>query len=158
MADSAVAAGAVTLEQDVSLWHGAVLRGDNASITVGEGSNIQDNATVHVSPGFPTRIGRFVSVGHGAIVHGCTVEDRCIIGMGAILLNGCVIGEDCLVAAGALVPQGRVIPPRSLVIGSPAKVVRSLSQEELEHNLASAREYMALARQELPQAGEEGRP
>ncbi len=153
LAGNATVSGDVTLEKNVSIWYGAVLRGDNASITVGEGSNIQDNVIVHEDPEHPVHIGKYVTVGHGAIVHGCTIEDECIIGMGAILLNGCVIGKDSLVAAGALVPQGKIIPPGSLVIGSPAKVSRPLTGEESARHMDSAEEYMALSREELPLAG-----
>lgn len=152
-AASATAIGDVTVAPRAALWYGAVLRGDNASITVGEGTNVQDNAVIHVSPGCPTSIGKHVSVGHGAIVHGCTIEDECIIGMGAILLNHCVIGKGCLVAAGALVTQGKVIPPYSLVVGSPAKVVRPLTDEERSSGMESAREYLELAEAGLPLAG-----
>lgn len=152
-AETATAVGDVTLEGDVNLWHGAVLRGDHASIRVGRGSNIQDNAVIHVDDSHPTAIGCHVTVGHGAIVHGCTVEDEVIVGMGAILLNGCVIGKGSLVAAGALVTQNKLIPPGSLVVGSPAKVLRPLTPEELAGGMDSARDYMALAEEELPLAG-----
>lgn len=155
MAENATVVGDVTVAENVGLWYGAVLRGDLAPITVGAGSNIQDNAVVHVDIQCPTHIGKNVTVGHGAIVHGCTVEDTCIIGMGAILLNGCVIGQGSLVAAGALVTQGKVIPPGSLVMGSPARVVRSLTEEEAGHNMASALEYMAQAKEQLPLIGKE---
>lgn len=152
-AESAIAAGDVELAEGAALWHGAVLRGDHDAIRVGERSNIQDNAVVHMDTGHPVRIGADVTVGHGAIVHGCTIGDACIIGMGAVLMNGCVIGEGSLVAAGALVTQGKVIPPRSLVVGSPAKVLRALTDEEYAGNLASAEEYRLLAEQSLPLAG-----
>lgn len=152
MAENATAIGDVAAEENVSLWYGAVLRADQAPIVVGQGSNVQDNAVVHVSPGFPVTIGKNVTVGHGAIVHGATVEDECIIGMGAILLNGCVIGKGSLVAAGALVTQGKIIPPGSLVMGSPAKVARELTAEELAGGLASAKTYLELAQGQLPPA------
>ena len=150
MASNATAVGDVTVAEGASLWYGAVLRADQAPITVGYGSNIQDNAVVHVSHGFPATIGQNVTVGHGAIVHGATVEDECIIGMGAILLNGCVIGKGCLVAAGALVTQGKIIPPGCLVIGSPAKVIRELTTEELAGGMASAKTNLELAQRQLP--------
>ncbi len=155
-AENVTAVGDVTAQADVSLWYGAVLRADQAPITVGEGSNIQDNAVIHVSPGHPVVIGKNVTVGHGAIVHGATVEDECIIGMGAILLNGCVIGKGSLVAAGALVTQGKVIPPGSLVMGSPGKVVRPLTEEELAGGLASAKTYLQLAQGQLSPVGKGG--
>ena len=120
LAANATLVGCVTVEAASSIWYGAVLRGDESSIHVGAGSNIQDNAVLHCDADCPAVIGRDVTVGHGAILHGCTVEDTCLIGMGAILLNGCTIGAGSLVAAGALVTQGAVIPPGSLVVGSPA--------------------------------------
>ena len=156
-AETAVAAGDVILGEDVNLWHGAVLRGDHRSIRVGKRSNIQDNAVVHTDDEHPTVIGDDVTVGHGAIVHGCTVEQGCLIGMGAILLNGCVIGAGSLVAAGALVTQNKVVPPGSLVVGPPAKVLRPLTEEELAENALSAADYAALAAESLPLV-EEGDP
>ena len=151
-AESAVLLGDVSLAEDSSVWFGAVLRGDGSFIQVGEGSNVQDNAVLHCDAGFPVVIGREVTVGHSAIIHGCTVEDRCLIGMGAILLNGCVIGAGSLVAAGALVTQNTVVPPGSMVIGAPAKVTRPLRPEETEDILSSAQEYRHLSAQELPPA------
>jgi len=122
--------GDVTLEAHSSVWYGAVLRGDINRIVVGEYSNIQDNAVVHLAEDFPCLIGKWVTVGHSAIVHACTVEDECLIGMGSIVLDGAVIGAQSIVGANALVTTGTIIPPGSLVLGSPAKVVRSLSFEE----------------------------
>ncbi|NCE65973.1 gamma carbonic anhydrase family protein [Pseudoflavonifractor sp. 524-17] len=151
-AENAVLAGDITLAEGVSVWYGAVLRGDESSIRVGRGTNLQDNCVLHVDPGHPIEIGENVTVGHGAVIHGCTIEDGCVIGMGAILLNGCRIGAGSLVAAGALVTQNTVIPPGSLAMGSPAKGKRPLTQEEQAENLASAQEYRRLSRQ-LPPAG-----
>lgn len=145
MAETAVAAGDVTAGAGVSFWYGAVARGDLAPISIGEKTNIQDNAVLHAGEGNPLRIGAGVTVGHAAILHGCTVGDGSVVGMGAILLNGCVVGRECLIAAGALVPQGAVIPPRSLAMGSPAKVVRPLREEEISALAANAREYAALS-------------
>lgn len=150
MAENVTLVGDVTVAEGASLWYGAVLRADQAPIRVGKNSNVQENAVVHVSPGHPVTIGENVTVGHAAIVHGAAIEDECIIGMGAILLNGCVIGKGSLVAAGALVTQGKVIPPGSLVMGSPAKVARELTAEELAGGLASAKTYMGLAEGQLP--------
>ena len=155
VAQSAVVVGDVAVGARSSLWYGAVLRGDECSIRVGEGSNLQDNCVVHGDESFPTHIGRNVTVGHGAILHGCTVEDGCLIGMGAILLNGCVIGTGSLVAAGALVTQNTVVPPGSLVVGSPAKVKRALTQEEQAEQLVSAQTYRDLSEALLPLAGEQ---
>ncbi|MEV5846576.1 gamma carbonic anhydrase family protein [Streptomyces sp. NPDC051985] len=132
VAPTASVIGDVTLKAGASVWYGAVIRGDVETITVGAQANVQDNVTLHADPGFPVRIGERVSIGHNAVVHGATVEDDCLIGMGATVLNGAVIGEGSLVAAQALVPQGMVVPAGSLVAGVPAKVRRELSREERE--------------------------
>lgn len=150
VAENATLVGQVTLAEQTSIWYGAVLRGDNCPISIGAGSNIQDNAVCHAGLTYPVTVGKDVTVGHGAILHGCTIEDGALIGMGAILLNGCVVGAGSLVAAGALVTSGTVIPPGSLVMGSPAKVVRLLRPEELESNLSSARHYVQCAAGQLP--------
>ncbi|WP_432053589.1 gamma carbonic anhydrase family protein [Streptomyces sp. bgisy022] len=130
VAPTASVIGDVTLHERASVWYGAVLRGDVERITVGAHSNIQDNCTLHADPGFPVTVGQRVSVGHNAVVHGATVGDDCLVGMGATVLNGAVIGEGSLVAAQALVPQGMRVPPGSLVAGVPAKVRRELTAEE----------------------------
>ena len=155
IAANATLVGRVSVGAAASVWYGAVLRGDECSIRLGDGSNVQDQAVVHGDPDFPTVIGRDVTVGHGAILHSCTVEDGCLIGMGAILLNGCVIGAGSLVAAGALVTQNAVIPPGSLVMGSPAKAVRPLRPEERESLPHSAQLYRELSAAQLPAAGQE---
>lgn len=121
--------GRVVLEAGASVWWGSVLRGDNEEIRLGEGSNLQDLCVCHTDPGFPLTIGREVSVGHRAILHGCTVGDGALIGMGAVLLNGAVIGEGALIGAGALITEGKEIPPGALVMGSPGKVVRMLEPD-----------------------------
>ena len=149
IAEGAVVRGDVRIERNASIWYNAVLRGDVDSIAVGEGSNIQDGCVVHVDHGCPVRIGRNVTVGHGAIVHGCTIGDGTLVGMGAIILNGAVIGEGCIVGAGALVTQGKHIPAGTLVIGSPARTVRAVTPEEREHNLANAQLYIEEARTQL---------
>lgn len=149
IAEGAVIRGDVRIERNASIWYNAVLRGDVDSIAVGEGSNIQDSCVVHVDRGCPVRIGRNVTVGHGAIVHGCTIGDGTLVGMGAIILNGAVIGEGCIVGAGALVTQGKHIPAGTLVIGSPARTVRAVTPEEREHNLANAQLYIEEARTQL---------
>lgn len=146
VAHTAVVIGAASLGADSSAFYGVVVRGDTNTITVGAGSNLQDNVVLHADPGFPTSVGSGVSVGHGAIVHGCTVEDDCLIGMGATIMNGAVIGAGSLVAGGAVVLEGAIIPPGSLVAGVPAKVRRGLTPEELEHVKDNARNYVALAR------------
>ena len=154
VAETAVVVGEVSVEAGASLWYGAVLRGDEAPIRVGRDSNIQDNAVLHCDEDFPMTVGRRVTVGHGAILHGCTVEDGALIGMGAVLLNGCVIGADSLVAAGALVTQGAVIPPGSLVVGSPARVKRPLRPDELAGLAQDAGKYLRLSAELLPLAGD----
>jgi len=156
LAENAVLAGDVTLARGVNVWYGAVLRGEAYPVNVGENTNIQDNAVLHAGDYFPLTLGRDVTVGHAAVVHGCTVGDECLIGMGAILMNGCVIGDGCVVAAGALIPEGKHFPPGHLILGVPARAVRPLSREELSGNRASAEHYLELARDELPPAdGEE---
>ena len=135
--------GAVRLHEGASVWYNAVLRGDSDSITVGEGSNLQDNVAVHVDAGHPVVIGRDVSVGHNAVVHGCTIGDGSLIGMGSVVLSGAVIGDGCLVAAGAVVLEGTTVPAGSLVAGVPAKVRRELTAEEREDILHNARTYRA---------------
>ncbi|WP_055526281.1 gamma carbonic anhydrase family protein [Streptomyces graminilatus] len=138
--------GDVTLGAGASVWYGAVLRGDVERITVGARSNIQDNCTLHADPDFPVTIGERVSVGHNAVVHGATIEDDCLIGMGATVLNGAVIGEGSLVAAQALVPQGMRVPPGSLVAGVPAKVRRELTEEERQGITLNGTHYAELAK------------
>lgn len=147
VASNATVVGEVTLGENTSVWYGAVLRGDDHFIRVGSNTNIQDNCVLHTSSSTPVILGDNVTVGHAAIIHGCTVENGALVGMGAILLNGCVVGEEAMVAAGALVPQGMVIPPRMLAVGSPARVVRPLREEELARSRQSSVRYVSLARQ-----------
>ncbi|HOA87608.1 MAG: gamma carbonic anhydrase family protein [Microbacteriaceae bacterium] len=135
--------GQVTLEEGASVWYNAVLRADSAPITLGAGSNIQDNVSVHVDPSAPVVIGRDVSVGHNAVVHGCTIGDGSLIGMGSVILSGAVIGAGCLIAGGAVVLEGMVVPDGSLVAGVPAKVRRPLSEEERGRLLRNAQVYRA---------------
>lgn len=144
-APTCVVVGDVTLAAGASVWYHAVLRGDCESIRVGAGSNIQDNCTVHADPGFPVVVGRGVSVGHNAVLHGCVVEDGALVGMGATVLNGARIGAGSLVAAAALVPQGMVVPPGSLVAGVPAKVRRPLTDDERAVVRLNADHYVELA-------------
>ncbi|MEU5025874.1 gamma carbonic anhydrase family protein [Streptomyces milbemycinicus] len=145
-APTSVVIGDVTLGAGASVWYHAVLRGDAEAISVGAGSNIQDNCTMHADPGFPATVGERVSVGHNAVLHGCVIEDDVLIGMGATVLNGARVGAGSLVAAQALVPQGMRVPPGSLVAGVPAKVRRELTEEEREGIRANAEGYMELAR------------
>jgi len=146
IAQSADIIGDVTLGEDSSIWFNVTIRGDIASITIGERTNIQDNAVVHVNTGMPTVIGNDVTVGHGAIIHACTIGNHCLIGMGAVVLNQAVLPEYTMVAAGALVPQGKTYPPRSLLMGSPAKVVRELTEDEIQHIQKSADNYIEEAK------------
>jgi carbonic anhydrase/acetyltransferase-like protein (isoleucine patch superfamily) len=146
VAPTSVLIGEVTLNAGASIWYGAVLRADCGPIVIGASSNIQDNCTLHVDPGFPISIGERVSIGHNAVVHGATVEDDCLIGMGATVLNGAVIGAGSLVAAQALVPQDMRVPPGSLVAGVPAKVKRELTDEEREGISLNGTMYAELAK------------
>lgn len=138
--------GDVELAEQSSVWYSASIRGDIDSITIGWGSNVQDNAALHVDEGVPLRVGRNVTIGHGAVVHGCTVGDDTLIGMGAIILNHARIGKGCVVGAGALVTEGKEFPDRSLIVGSPARAVRTIRDEEAEKVLENARHYRERAR------------
>ena len=145
-APTAVLAGDVTVEAEASVWYGAVLRSEFEPIRIGPRSNVQDGCVLHVDPGRPLTLGAGVSVGHGAVLHGCTVEDDVLIGMSATVLNGAVIGAGSMVAAGAVVLEGTVVPPGSLVAGVPGKVRRELSAEEREGLTLNAAVYVELAR------------
>ena len=146
IAPTATVIGDVPLGKDTGIWFGAVLRGDRDRIEIGDGSNVQDNAVVHTSRGFPARIGREVSVGHGAILHGCTIGDRVLVGMGAIVMNGAVVGEDSIIAAGAVVTEGTTIPPGSVVMGVPGKVVKEATAAQKENIRKNAESYIGLAK------------
>lgn len=141
--------GDVTLGKDVGVWFGSVLRGDNDPLVVGARSNIQEGTMMHTDAGFPLTVGEDCTIGHHAILHGCTIGDCSLVGMGATILNGAVIGDNCLIGANALVTEGKQIPEGSLVIGAPAKVVRELSADEISGLKASARGYVANARRFL---------
>ncbi|MGM0651168.1 MAG: gamma carbonic anhydrase family protein [Bacillota bacterium] len=146
IAPNAYLIGNVRVSSRASIWFGAVIRGDMDEISIGEESNIQDNVTIHVDFGTPTRIGRRVTVGHNAVLHGAIVADGVLIGMGSVILNGAVIGKDSLIAAGSLITPGTEIPPRSLVMGSPGKVVKSLEEEQLPVKAKMYRNYLDLAK------------
>ncbi len=137
--------GKVTLGAGASVWFGATLRGDNERIIVGQGSNIQENCVLHTDIGYPLTIGDDCTVGHKAMLHGCTIEDGALIGMGATVLNGAVIGAGSLIGAGALIPQNKFIPPHSLVMGAPGKVVRELDEAARAATVANTRHYVANA-------------
>ena len=147
VAENAALIGDVTLESGANVWYSAVLRGDENSIVIGENSNVQDNATVHVSKTCPVVLGKNVTVGHNAIVHGCTVGDGTMIGMGACELNGAVIGKGCLIGAGALIKENQVIPDGSLCVGVPAKVVRQLDEAGMQKIIDNAALYVSLAKE-----------
>ena len=142
VADSAQVMGNVTLEADANIWFGVVIRGDNEPITIGEGSNIQDASVLHSDLGKPLTVGKRVTVGHGVMLHGCTIGDESLIGIGAVVLNGAVIGKNCLVGAGSLVTEGKVFPDGSMIVGSPARVVRQLTPEQMEGLRMSAQHYI----------------
>ncbi len=143
VAPNAAVIGSVTLEEQASIWFNVTLRGDCEEIHVGRGSNIQDGAVVHADPGFPCRIGEHVTIGHLAMVHGCTIGEGSLIGINAVVLNGAVIGKGCLVGANALVKEGMVVPDGAMVLGSPAKVVRQFTPEQQEAIRASALNYVS---------------
>jgi carbonic anhydrase/acetyltransferase-like protein (isoleucine patch superfamily) len=144
--DKAVVIGNVTLGRDTSVWPLAVLRGDIAPIVIGDESNVQDGTIIHVDADKPVRVGNRVTIGHRAVIHGCTIEDDCLIGIGAIILNNAVIGTGSVVGAGALVPEGMKVPPGSLVLGVPAKVVRTVDAELRERIADGSRSYVARIR------------
>ncbi len=141
VAPTAQVLGKVVLKSGVGIWFGAVLRGDNDPITIGEGTNIQDNTVIHTDIGYPVTIGKDCTIGHSAIIHGCTIGNNSLIGMGATVLNGAVIGNNCLIGAGALVTEGKVIPDGALVVGAPAKIIRTLDAEAIEGLRLSAVHY-----------------
>ncbi|MDD1730277.1 MAG: gamma carbonic anhydrase family protein [Methanospirillum sp.] len=147
VAPNATVIGKVTAGPDIGVWYGAVIRADKDQVSIGARSNIQDNCVVHTSSGHPVTIGTDVSVGHGAILHGCTIQNSVLVGMGAIILNGAEIGEESIIGAGALVSEGKKIPPRSLVLGVPGKVVRQVTDEEVAATLKNASSYVALAQE-----------
>ncbi len=146
IADTAVLIGKVVVEEEANIWFGAVLRGDNEEIRVGRGSNVQENAVLHTDMGHPLTIGAQCTIGHKAMLHGCTIGEGSLIGMGAVVLNGAKIGRGCLIGAGALITEGKEIPDGSLVMGAPGRVVRSLDAEAQARLLMSARGYQANAR------------
>lgn len=146
IADSAQVMGDVQLGADASVWFGTVVRGDTAHITIGEGTNVQDASVLHADEGMPLTIGRHVTVGHQVMLHGCTIGDESLIGIGAIVLNGAKIGKNCLVGAGALVTEGKEFPDGSMIIGSPARVVRQLTPGQIEGLRRSAQHYIHNAR------------
>jgi carbonic anhydrase/acetyltransferase-like protein (isoleucine patch superfamily) len=156
VAPGVVVIGAITMGAQASVWYNCVLRGDVATITIGERTNIQDGTIIHADEGFPTAIGSDCTVGHGAVVHGATIEDGCLIGMRAVLLNGCCVGAGSIVGSGAVVTEGTRIPARSLVLGVPAKVVRALDEKQAERGRRGAADYVRFA-QAHKRSWEQGR-
>lgn len=154
VATNAIVTGDVTLGEDVGVWFGCVVRGDDAPLTVGRRTNVQDLTMIHADTGVPNVIGQEVTIGHRCVLHGARVEDRCLIGMGAVLLGGSVIGAESLIAAGTVVKEGFVVPPRSLVAGVPGKILRALRDDEVESIRRSAEGYVLKIRLYL----EEGSP
>jgi len=145
IAPGAMVIGSVTLKQSASIWFNVVIRGDGDQITVGERSNVQDNSVLHADPGKPLQIGCDVTVGHGAMLHGCSIGDGSLIGIHAVVLNQAVVGKGCIIGANSLIPEGKVIPDGSLVMGTPGKVIRMLSEEERAGLIKTAQGYVARA-------------
>lgn len=141
-APNAVLLGRVILEEDASVWFGAVLRGDNEPIRVGARSNVQDGCILHTDPGFPLTIGPDCTIGHMVMLHGCTIGARSLVGIGSIILNGARIGEECLIGANTLIAEGKEIPPRSMVLGSPGKIIRQLTDEDVKRFTGGAGRYV----------------
>ena len=142
IADSASVIGSVVMHQNASIWFGTVLRGDNDVITIGENSNVQDLSVLHVDPGFPLTIGKNVTVGHKVMLHGCEIGDNSLVGINSVILNGARIGKNCLIGANSLISENRVIPDGSMVLGSPGKVVRQLSEDQMKGLEMSALHYV----------------
>ena len=149
IAPDAAVIGRIVVGRDVGIWFGAALRGDNEPITIGDRTNVQEHVVMHTDPGFPLTIGVGCTIGHKALLHGCSIGDNSLIGMGAIVLNGARIGPNSLVGAGALVTEGKEFPPGSLIVGSPAKVVRTLDEAAVARLRQAADNYVARARQFL---------
>ncbi len=147
VADSADIIGDVTTEENSSIWYNCTLRGDIAPIKIGKNSNVQDNSVIHVNHDVGTIIGENVTIGHRVLLHACTVEDSCLIGMGAIILDNSIIGKESIVGAGSLVTMGKKFPPRSLILGSPAKVVRALTEEEVKSIRENAASYVEISKE-----------
>ncbi len=146
IADGATVIGDVTLSKDASVWTGAVLRGDNDWVKIGAGTNMQEGAVLHADPGYPLLVGANVTIGHQAMLHGCTVGDGALIGIQAVVLNGAIIGKNCLVGAGALVTEGKIFPDNTLIIGSPARVLKQISAEQLKIMQRDTADYVDRAR------------
>lgn len=142
VAETATVIGKVAIEADASIWFGAVIRGDNEAITIGRGSNVQEGSVLHTDPGYPMEIGPNVTIGHQAMLHGCTVGEGTLVGIQAVILNGAKIGKNCLVGAGALVTERKEFPDNSLIVGTPAKVLRTLTEQDIAGMHKNAAEYV----------------
>jgi carbonic anhydrase/acetyltransferase-like protein (isoleucine patch superfamily) len=147
IADNATVIGSVHAGANVSIWYGAVIRGDNDPITIGDNTNVQDGSVLHTDDGVPLTIGSDVTIGHMVMLHGCTIGDGALIGINAVVLNHAVVGKHCIIGANALIPEGKVIPDRSLVVGSPGRIIRTLTDAEIEAIKANAQTYIAHARE-----------
>ena len=149
VAEGAVIIGNVTVGDESSVWYNAVIRGDMAPFVIGFGSNVQDGVVIHADKDFPCKVGNSVTIGHNAIIHGCTIGHNTVIGMGAIVMNGAKVGEDCIIGAGTLLTQHKKIPPNSLVMGAPGAVVRPLREEEIEKIAKNAEHYYTMSREHM---------
>lgn len=147
LSENATIIGDVTLEKDVSVWFHSVIRGDKDHIHIKEGSNIQDNCTLHTDPNHQLSIGKYVTVGHNAILHGCTIDDEVLIGMGAIVLNGANIGKHAIIGAGALVKENQVIPEGALAVGCPCKIIKQVNEAQIKDIMENAQHYIALGKE-----------
>lgn len=157
VAPNATIIGSVILEEDASVWFGAILRGDNEPINIGRGSNIQDACVLHTDPGAPLSVGANCTVGHMVMLHGCTIGEQCLVGIGSVILNHAVIGKNSIVGAKTLIPEGKVFPEGSLILGSPGKVVRALTPEEIAAIAQAARNYVTNAERYLKELRLDGR-
>jgi len=156
VADEATVIGEVILGEDANVWPGAVIRGDNEPIRIGRGTNVQEGAVLHADPGVPLSVGDYVSIGHQAMLHGCTVGDGSLIGIQAVVMNGAVIGRECLVGAGAIVTEGKTFADRSLILGSPARMLRAMTDEDIAALRANAEDYVrrqAMYKRDLEKIG-----
>lgn len=147
LADGAIVRGNVTIDEDSSVWFNAVIRAEQEKISIGKCTNIQDNAVVHIATGYPAIIGDDCTIGHNAIVHGCTIGNNCLIGMGAIIMDGAVIGDNCIIGAGSLVSEHKEIPANTIAFGNPVKIRKNMTEENIAANHASATSYVKEARE-----------
>lgn len=152
IAPGAAICGNVIVGENCSVYFNSTLRGDRQPISLGDGTNVQDNCVLHATPVFPVEIGKSVSIGHGSIIHGCTISDNVLVGMGSTIMNNAQIGENCIIGAGTLITQGKIIPPNSVVMGRPGKIVRTAEAEDIERIAKNAKHYMTMSAEHM--AGE----